>query len=103
MSGTANLIATYSAAEDLRRDLGAPMANAFLAHSFRKAGMHDATPEFADQWHQANRMIVGGEADITGDIAQAKARSDVIVRGTNAPVAPPKTSAGNSDQSQDAA
>lgn len=104
MPGTANLIETYSETENLRRDLSAPMANAFIANSFRNAGMDSATPEFVDQWHQANRMIVNGTVNVTEDIARAKARSDVIVsRGMSAPVAPSQKPAGNNDQNQDAA
>ena len=103
MSGTANLITTYSETESLRNDLSAPMANAFIAHSFRNAGMPNATPEFVDQWHQANRMIVRGAVYIAEDIARAQARSNVIVNRANASVAPPQTSAENSDQNQDAA
>lgn len=103
MSGTASLLETYSATEDLRHDLGAPMANAFLASSFRKAGMSNATPEFAEQWHQANGMVIRGDVNIPGDIARSKARSDVIVHRSMGSVAPPQKNAGNSDQNQDAA
>jgi len=103
MSGTASLLETYSEVEDLRHDLGAPMASSFLANSFRKAGLPDATPEFAELWHQANGLIVRGAVDIPGDIDRAKARSDVIVQRSMALVEPPQTSAGNSDQNQDAA
>lgn len=103
MPGTADLLTTYSATEELRTDLGTPMANAFIAKSFRDAGMTDASPEFADQWHRANRMIVRGDVDIPGEIESATRRSDLIVRGDARPVAPAQKPAGNNSQNQDAA
>lgn len=103
MPGTANLLETYSATQELRQDLSAPMANAFIASSFRKAGMADASPEFVDQWHRANTMVVRGDVNITGDIAAAQKRADIIVHGDSRSVAPPQTSAGNNDQQKDAA
>jgi len=103
MPGTADLLTTYSATEELRADLGTPMANAFIAKSFRDAGMTDASPEFADQWHRANRMVVRGAVDIPGQIESATNRSDIIVRGDARPVAPVQQNAGNNSQNQDAA
>ena len=103
MSGTASLLETYSATQALRKDLSAPMANAFIANSFRKAGMTDATPEFVDQWHRANGMVVGGQVNIPNDIATAQKRADIVVGGNARPVAPPQKTAGNNDQQQEAA
>lgn len=103
MSGTASLLETYSATQELRQDLSAPMANAFIASSFRKAGMAEATPEFVNQWHRANTMVVRGEVNVPGDIAAAQNRADIIVHGDSRPVAPPQTNAGNNDKQQDAA
>lgn len=79
------------------------MANAFLASSFRKAGMAEATPEFVDQWHRANGMVVGGQVNIPNDIATAQQRADIVVHGNARLVASPTKNASNNDPQQDAA
>lgn len=101
MSGTANLASTYTATEELRKDLGTDMASAFIARSFRNAGMTDATPEFVAKLHDANRLVVQGKVDILGDIQTATQRSDIVVHGSK-PVANPAPASSN-DQDQAAA
>lgn len=80
--GTAALVSTYSAVENMRREYGTGMTNAFTARAYRNAGMTDVTPEIAGMIHEANRLVVQGAVDIHADRQQAEHRAEIAISGS---------------------